>query len=222
MSKKTELILAVRTAGLPAHINATGFHAMSQVEIAKVLEEAGLFLGPRYLLEDMPEFKQIIPYNVVIQKGEVVHYTRTSKGGESRLYGKVSIGLGGHTDMDDVVRPSDAPSHINLSKTLQCGAYREITEELGVTNFQPLAWAGLIVNNADAVGQVHIGVLGVWELLQDLSFGEVEADLSHVGLKHPTKLKSEPLPEGLEFEAWTAIVLRSGVLYQFTDGDVLG
>ena len=53
-------------------------------------------------MEEDPEFKQLISYCLLEnQSGEILVYERLSGGGEERLHGQSSIGVGGH--MNDVV-----------------------------------------------------------------------------------------------------------------------
>ena len=215
---KTELILAVRAAGLPPSINTTGFHQMSLPVITRILDDAGLFIGPRYLLEEMPEFKQIIPYNVLLYKGKVVRYTRTSNSGEGKLHGRVSIGVGGHIDLEDVIQDPTAVSHVRIGSTLMESARREIQEEIaGLTKFYLHSWAGIVVNNEDAVGKVHIGVVGVWGLNEDPYDFTVEDALCQVGLEDHDELLSKAKGTGPDkFEAWTVAVLESNVIKDFS------
>lgn len=214
MAKKTELILAVRTGGLPEHINKTGFKKGSYLQTKAALQNAGLFLGPRYLLEGMEDFKQIIPYNVVTRDGGIVMYKRTPQGGEQRLHGLVSIGVGGHVDMEDVKTISQVPSEIDLYKTIRNSSFRELGEELGSDTTQgPVAIGGLLVNNEDAVGRVHIGVVSLWTLKRPLEECVPEDTLEKLELVDPTYLLMQAEAEGgPQLEPWTKILLESGWL----------
>ena len=52
--------------------------------------------------EESPAFKQLIPY-IVLRDGERVFFMqRTDAGGDPRLHGKASIGVGGHLNPVDV------------------------------------------------------------------------------------------------------------------------
>ena len=53
-------------------------------------------------MEEDPSYKQLISYCLLEnEKNEILVYKRLSDGGESRLHGQSSIGVGGH--MNDVI-----------------------------------------------------------------------------------------------------------------------
>lgn len=159
------LILAARAGGLPTLFNDTsGFHPIRHADLVRQLIDAGLWLGPRAALEEMPEFRQIIPYVVVRHDNRILRYIRTPAGGEDRLHGKISIGLGGHIDAPDIRWHRDG-ADIDLYGTLQKAALREINEEIGSIGFFNLRWIGAITDNTNLVGHVHVGVVGVLDLI---------------------------------------------------------
>lgn len=145
----------------------TGFHPMGEEEVLDHLTSAGLFIGPRPMLEEDERFRQIIPYIVIKQGPDFLGYVRGTDGGEARLHGKIAIGAGGHIDLADVRLEPDGS--VGLSVTLDLAGSRELEEELvfsygGLARLPPkIRWAGLLVDNTDAVGRVHIGVVGVAE-----------------------------------------------------------
>ncbi|MGZ6299024.1 MAG: NUDIX domain-containing protein [Candidatus Limnocylindria bacterium] len=102
----------------------------------------------RPLAEDDPTFKQLIPY-VVVRDGERVFLMeRTAAGGDPRLHGKASIGVGGH------LNPVDAGED-----PLTDGLRREWSEEL-VADWQPeFVLVGLLNDDSNPVGSVHLGVV---------------------------------------------------------------
>jgi predicted NUDIX family phosphoesterase len=125
------------------------------------LAEAGVWIGPRSVLEENEEFRQIIPYIVLQYGSRFVRYTRTAAGGEARLHGKTSIGLGGHIDLCDV---KTRGQEIDLLATLTAAADRELEEELGGVECEAREWIGMLVDNESAVGRVHLGIIGLWRL----------------------------------------------------------
>lgn len=199
------IILATRSDKLPASTCLTSFIPMGEDEIWKTLNDAGLWLGPRATLEEMPEFRQIIPYIVLKVGDQYVHYTRTPKGGEERLHGKVSIGLGGHVDLEDIRFNGN---NIHLVETLNDAARREVMEEIGVgvdaSGVIRAQWVGLVAANITSVDFVHIGVVAVWELPCAPS-GDVEDALSHVGLDTAEALL---MGSGDRLETWSALYLN--------------
>lgn len=134
----------------------------------------GLFL-PREQVENDPAYHQVIPY-VVIQdylENLVASYRRPAKGGDSRLSGKRSIGIGGHVNLSD--RSALYEHGESMARAaITTGARREIAEEIGV---EVSAWlfssqgslratvTGKEIylghQSSNPVDQVHVGLLGL-------------------------------------------------------------
>lgn len=199
MQTDQKIILAVAANRLPFELQRTTFLPLDESQIIFVLQEAGLWLGPRPQLEDMPSFRQIIPYVVLKCGDKWVRYTRTSAGGEQRLHGRVSIGLGGHVDLPDVCMVGNS---IDLRKTLDDAAEREVQEELPGVSCSSRHWAGLLVDNESAVGSVHIGVVAIWDL-EYLPNGPTEDAISEAGLTSLTEL----IEAGPRLETWSSLLV---------------
>lgn len=159
----TRLILAVGVDSLPAHILETGFHQLTDSNTLAILEDAETWFGPRDVLEEFDAMRQVIPYVIAVFEGKIVSYTRQPKGGESRLHGKVSFGLGGHIDLPDAQANEDG--RFDIEGTLSTAAVRELTEELG-HSAGALQQVGLLVENTTEVDRVHIGVVSVVHLVE--------------------------------------------------------
>src|SRR2546426_4017693 len=84
------------------------------------VREYGVF-RPRASMEEDPSFKQIIPYLIVRHRGRLFLVQRSTEGGETRLHGKYSIGVGGHINRGDVEGALDV---------IAAGLKRELEEEL--------------------------------------------------------------------------------------------
>lgn len=132
-----------------------GFRAWSEdAARARVrdFEAAGRF-EPRSVAEENPAWKQLIPYCLVRCGAEWFCVQRLPKGGETRLHGKLSLGIGGHVNPEDTAGYDDAP--------LTGALLRELHEELvlpadGLPPARPL---GLINDDSNAVGRVHTGLV---------------------------------------------------------------
>lgn len=193
------LILAAKTSGLPKPLMSTTFLPMPHAEAIGALERAGLWLGPRPTLEQTEAFRQIIPYIVLSHSDGFIRYTRTTSGGEERLYGRTSVGLGGHVDLADVETAGGA---IDLAKTLERAAARELAEELGCVDIVAKEWVGLLVECDTAVGRVHIGMVGLWQL-RSLPTGMSEDAIGDVGLASARELRES----ADRLESWSAMLL---------------
>ena len=128
------------------------------------------FFIHRELAEDDPTHKQIIPYAIFKHGDKFLKYLRGKKSGEQRLASKSSIGIGGHINQDDFNSSS-------LEKdTYLTGIEREINEELIINcdyNNLPIA---LINDDSNDVGQVHLGVVHLFDLESD----QVEAGEANI------------------------------------------
>jgi len=200
MQTDQKIILAVPADRLPSELRRTTFLPLDAVRIMSVLQEAGLWLGPRPQLEEMPSFRQIIPYVVLTCADKWVRYTRAPAGGEQRLHGRVSIGLGGHVDLPDVCTVGNS---IDLLKTLDDAAEREVQEELPGVVCSSRRWAGLLVDNESTVGMVHIGVVAIWEL-EFMPNGPTEDAISEAGLASWAEL----VEAGPRLETWSSLLLK--------------
>ncbi len=200
MSINQKIILAVPAEGLPPVLQRTSFVPMTEDQVLTTLYRAGPWLGPRSQLEEMPTFRQVIPYVALKCGDKWVRYTRTPAGGEKRLHGRVSIGLGGHIDLSDVVMTGDS---VDLVQTLTGAAQREVEEELGGVNPVSQRWTGLLVDNDNAVGRVHIGVVAVWEVTS-VPHGSNEDAIGDTGLATLQELKADER----RLETWSSLLVR--------------
>ncbi len=179
---------------------------------------------PRSKCENDPRWLQIIPYILVVMpdhsKGghldlKVLAYNRPSTGGEARLCGKASIGVGGHINPIDSGEwyLSTAPSV--MSYVVNC-ASRELEEELGVeeSSIHGLGW---LMDPSTDVGLVHVGAVVVAFLPKGTEL------LAQKEILNPTWIPINELANhdtpGLqpqynlgEYEAWSRTLINSGIL----------
>ena len=139
----------------------------------------GQFLD-RPIAEESPDWKQLIPYVVVRDRGRVFLMERTDAGGDPRLHHKASIGVGGHLNpVDD----GEDPLHVGLR--------RELAEEL-VAGWEPeFRLVGLLNDDSNPVGSVHLGVVF-----------EVEADGRRVEVRERDKLTGRMVAPAAVLGAW--------------------
>jgi len=101
---------------------------------------------PRSVMETNPLYKQIIPYLIFEHNQQYFLMQRRSDSSETRLRNKLTLGIGGHIRQEDMQEDS-----------LFGWATREFHEEvhyLGNVTVRPL---GIINDDSDDVGKVHIG-----------------------------------------------------------------
>ena len=145
----SENILVVRREYLAPYLTEDfGLITEGVEEIVRVIEAHHEF-RPRPEMETDPAYKQIIPYVLVTRGAEAFVMQRLKKGGEQRLHGLLSLGVGGHIDPVDEAGGS----------ALMAGLRREVDEEVAVERAASLTPLGVINNDRDEVGRVHLGFL---------------------------------------------------------------
>jgi predicted NUDIX family phosphoesterase len=176
---ETVLVLPRDTIG---DLDFRGLRLMDDTQLDGLrasVRAAGTYLA-RARAESDPSHKQLIPY-VVVRDGERIFLMqRTDAGGDARLHGKASIGVGGH------INPVDGQDD-----QLMAGLRREWAEELE-TDWEPeFQLIGLLNDDTNPVGAVHLGVVFV-----------VEAEGRSVNVREREKLLGAFAEPDAVREAW--------------------
>lgn len=108
-------------------------------------------LAPRSECETDNTTLQLLPYMTLVHEDKVFVYARGGAGGESRLHGNLSIGIGGHVDR----APAEGETLLTL---LRAEAAREYKEETGCDLEGILLFTDLIYDPTTEVGMVHLGL----------------------------------------------------------------
>lgn len=135
-----------------------GFNADATRYLDAILAPGANFFLPRAPAENDPSHKQIIPYAIFHHAGRYLIYTRGGKSGEKRLVAKRSIGIGGH------INPHDEREDSLARTTYLNGVEREMDEELRIAGSHTQKVIGLINDDSNEVGQVHLGVVHLFDL----------------------------------------------------------
>ena len=160
-----EKVLVVKTEKLAKFISGkTGLLRDDREEMLDIIVNYHEFID-RPAAEEDPSYKQIIPYVVLTQKGRVFATRRLNKGGESRLHGKLSIGIGGH------INPVDETDRRSV---LMKGLERELEEEVYIQHRGELVPQGFINDDGNGVGAVHLGLCFSMEVEGEVSVKETE------------------------------------------------
>lgn len=178
--------------------------AIRRAELDKFLT-AHLQIMERQDVENDPTYWQLIPYGVITDElGNVVGYRRPDKQkGEARLRGARSVGFGGHVDeadSRDIVTGESLRASVMMCNCL----FRELQEELD-TDYVPLKqtpyFTGLLIDNSNSVGQVHLGfVYRVYGMGEVLRAGNPD-EICELTLLDPMTTPRD------EFENWSKLVL---------------
>lgn len=148
-------------------------------------------------MEEDPSYKQLISYCLLENENdELLVYQRLSGGGEERLHGQSSVGVGGH--MNNVVGAD------SINEVLRVNAQRELNEEVGLSEdrSQNIEYIGFINDDTNAVGKVHIGVVF-----------KIKVKSSDVEVRETDTLKinwvsQDEINDLNHFESWSALILK--------------
>lgn len=189
-----ELVYVVSRSALPDGAGWYGLRTAALDEFVVAVERDGRF-EPRAEMERDPSFKQIIPYLVLRDGARYFLMQRTAAGGDPRLHGRYSIGVGGH------INPGDGG--------VLGGLRREWDEEL-VAEFMPeFQLVALLNDDTTAVGAVHLGAVYV-----------ADAGGRAVAIRETDKLRGAFVESGEvgavkeRLETWSALV------FDFIEGAV--
>jgi predicted NUDIX family phosphoesterase len=159
---------------------------------------------------------QLIPYVVLVAPDlKVFSYQRRS-GGESRLDGKHSIGVGGHVNISDLkIKTVNKKGQMVISwDTVVNGAVREVVEELELDEDyvrENLRMVGTVYtpNSSDneqskpgpTVGQVHLGIIYTLPLTSKaVVVREEDQMINYKFVNRPADLQ--------KYERWSQLVLQ--------------
>lgn len=164
MSKFDEQILVVKRDTLfDGETNAfNGFISKDDNRYKEIVKTFGEFdVKRRGDMEEDPSFKQLISYCIIRNNDETLVYKRLDGGGEARLHGLLSIGVGGHMN--------DVESEAAIEGKLRVNAARELEEEVGLSadDVKNIEIHGLINDDGNDVGKV-ISVLCLKSILKKI------------------------------------------------------
>ena len=183
----------------------------------KLLEELGVFQGlsldiEKYLpvvtasahviylnrseAEQDKSHKQLIPYVLIICNDKILRYRRGKGGGETRLHGLYSVGVGGHISEEDHGLFSNAQGYHD-------GMRRELLEEVAIAEEKDAAVA-LINDDNTEVGLVHFGVVHVMAVADEKIVGR------RSGIAAPEFISVADAAKDLAgYESWSRFCLEN-------------
>ena len=171
-----------------------GFNSKTERYLDTLLDPMHTIYLARPDAEDDPSYKQLIPYCIFRCGDSIFHYTRGTKQGEARLHAKKSIGVGGHISTLD--RDSDQETYL-------AGMERELEEEIAIESGYREQLAGLLNDDSNDVGKVHLGVVHVFDL-DEPQVRPLEESMVDAGFAPLSQLVAEID----SFETWSQICLK--------------
>ena len=199
-------------------------HAIERSTLVELVRDSGFYVE-REKAERTPAWKQIIPYVVVIRRGEsdpndpeIFLLRRTKSGGEKRLHDKLSIGVGGHInpiDSETAIgseatqgqQPAADPSAAQACRPdpIPAACRRELHEELILEDaISPLP-VGILNDDTNPVGAVHVGLVEFACVAGAVSVRETDQlEGTFTRLSHLEAM----LEKGAPFETWSALLLK--------------
>jgi len=175
-------------------------------EFEAAVARHGFFVERAYA-ERQPQLKQVIPYSVIECAGRVLLFRRLATGGESRLHHKHSIGIGGHINPEDLVAAPDLAgngSPRSSRNPIDAGTRREVEEELAVRGTYVIRRLGILNDDSNPVGAVHVGVV---QLITVQGSVEIrERDQLEGRLVEADEL-GNMLAQGANFETWSGLLI---------------
>ena len=192
-----ERVLVVPSSELDRLGRFQGFSPDAERYLNALLVPELMEYRSRSEVEEDSGFKQIIPYIVFRCAESVFCYTRGPSQGEARLHRLRSLGVGGHVSEADAGGGKSRDAY-------EAAMRRELEEEVMVTSPGRIRQVGLINDDATPVGQVHLGVVHLFEL------DRPEVAPREQGLAEAQFLTMDRI-EALrtEFETWSQICIDS-------------
>lgn len=191
-----EHLLVLRTEELKAQLDFQGFYPITQPQMNELYDSFEVFGMDRDKAEKDPTYKQFVAYSVIRSGDKYLTYLRGASLGEARLHGNRSMGIGGHIDHGD-------NATLFLDDFLKVAAHREIDEEIKIVEKDyDLHLAGLINDDSNEVGKVHLGLVYVAELK------EPEVQKREKGIAQMNFFtKEELVAQRDQFETWSQIII---------------
>ena len=143
-SRDDELVLGLPREAVPGGLDWRGVRPLPHTPLLDAINAHGTYRR-RGDAEDDPSWKQVIPYLALRDGADIFLMRRTRAGGDVRLHDRYSIGVGGHVNPEDL--------------GILGGLRREWAEEMAVDfepDFRPI---GLLNDDDNAVGAVHLGLV---------------------------------------------------------------
>lgn len=214
--EKPEYVLVIPRSELEAQgVNYTG---IQDFDINKVVSCNFGFL-PRDLIDNKSNssieigklLPQVLPYFIIKDAdGRILSYNR--KGKEKGLFGKNSIGVGGHIDLTDSIYAYQPDyddvaldQSVDIKQIIQTGLKRELREEIGLVSLQDIDFDFIIAIDSDKTSNVHIALVATIDVDNfDVLTPNPEEFLE---VKYLTSEELIARSKEVEYEPWSQLII---------------
>jgi len=177
------------------------------------LSEAIEAIAPTTSRIAYPAMLQVIPHYLLRNRGRYLRYLRTTTGGDARLHGRISIGIGGHVDLADVIVGEDGS--IDLMATVLAGGRRESMEEVKFAIAPDrFNWVGTLYATDEEVDTVHLGLVAVCDLTDEEADAlDANHEIGDMAFLTFSEIKAEvAADDGKRLETWARLIIESNPL----------
>lgn len=190
---------------------------------ACVFEEAGgaenyelnnehIIFGQRAVLEKTETFRQVLPIAVITHGAFVWAYKRTKKGNEASLHEQVTVAVGGHLDLEDVITKtfseSSCNSVIDIKETMANALQRELSEEVRIeSGIESVTDLMTILANETETDRKHVAYVRQFEV-EDTEVYAAEDHLEGKGFYLPEDLLRMHHKGEIFLETWARIICK--------------
>lgn len=192
--KKDENILVIKISKFKNELRIKNlWQGIKRDDLDRVLEviKKEQELNLRSLMELDYNYKQIIPYVVFKFNDSYFVMQRKETASETRLQSKLTLGIGGHINESDIA-----------GQNIENWAVREFHEEINYTGKLDMKLYGIINDDSNDVGKVHMGLVFFLE-------GESDKITIKSELKSGQLVKKEDLLGILDYmESWSKTIIQ--------------
>lgn len=198
-----EMVLCVPTDDLYSAIGSWRGLRRDSAELWRPIARKSTF-RPRSEVEDDPTYKQLISYTLFTADKRIFVMKRLSTQSEGRLHGLLSIGVGGHMNPVPEIPWPDRRRISDLKNILLANTFREIREEVAIAGNPPVGILGLLNDDQNEVGRVHLGVVSVVRLPSPLLAVKEKDKMLGMWVEF-----SKVSHLGGTFESWSSLLLST-------------
>jgi predicted NUDIX family phosphoesterase len=164
-------------------------------------------------LENDTDLLQVVTYGVVSYETDgsrrTFVYCRGKSGNEDRLYRKLSLGIGGHVNRDDVLLGKDT--------IVRSAMRRELKEELGLTPVDDhgVTPTGILFDSSVQAGVTAVHLGQVFDILVsegDIDASKIESACEVVGWLTDDEIRAMYFTDPFEFEDWSRWTIQGTLL----------